>query len=230
MFRSSLRVWGVLSLVVPFFFEAAAPVAPAAQIQGDYLESRSCDVYTGPCFANAEVGLTGHQALMAWSIDQGEFAGVDLSGLKVVVAVRSVDTLGFGVGIKVRNELNRSVILLDDKATPQQLAALEQFARVKAGPTAGTVSRVAVMPIDLQLDHVDMKAVLKAGSEVSLETRKLAKGDCVCTNEQIYYPPLIDVENAEPAYTLNSSYQGRGLGTKWNHNLSRSSFLATFAE
>src|SRR5262245_44145957 len=175
MLGSSLRVLGVLSLVV-----LTATVAPAAQIQGDYLESRSCDVYTGPCFANAEVGLTGHQALMAWSIDQGEFAGVDLSGLKVVVAVRSADTLGFGVGIKVRNELNRSVILLDEKATPAQQAALEKFARAKAGPTAGDVQRVAVLPIDLQLDHVDMKAVLKAGNEVSLETRKLAKGDCVC--------------------------------------------------
>jgi hypothetical protein len=225
MVGSSLRGFCAFVIVA-----SAATAASAAQIQGDYLESRSCDVYTGPCFANAEIGLTGHQALMAWSIDAGEFAGVDLSGLKVVVAVRSVDTLGFGVGIKVRNELNRSVILLDDRATPVQMAALEKFARAKAGATAGEVTRIAALPISLQMDHVDMKAVLKAGKEVNLETRKLAKGDCVCTNEQIYYPPLIEVENSEPAYTLNSSFQGRGLGSQWSHNLSRSSFLATFAE
>ena len=207
----------------------AAATSQAVQIQGDYLESRSCDVYTGPCFANAEIGLTGRQAVMAWGIDNGDFAGVDLSGLKVVVAVRSADTLGFGVGITVRNELNKSVILLDQRATPAQQAALEKFAREKAGATLGEVVRTAVLPIDMQLDHVDMVATLKAGDEVAMETRKLAKGDCVCTNEQIYYPPLSEVENAEPAYTLSNSFQGRGLGNKWDHNRSRSSFLATFA-
>jgi hypothetical protein len=166
---------------------------------------------------------------MAWSIDQGSFQGVDLSGLKVVVAIRSADTLGFGVGLKVRHELSKSVILLDARATGDQLAALEKFAREKAGATLGEVQRIAVMPIDMQLDHIDMVAKLKAGTEVAMETRKLAKTDCVCTNEQIYYPPLIDVENAEPAYTMESSFQGRGLGSKWDHNRSRSSFLATFS-
>ena len=42
---------GALLLAAPLF---------AAQISGDYLETRSADVYTGPCFANAEVGLTGN--------------------------------------------------------------------------------------------------------------------------------------------------------------------------
>lgn len=207
---------------------AASPLA-AAGIQGDYLETRSCDVYTGPCFANAEIGLTGRQAIMAWSIDQGDFEGVDLSGLKVVVVVRSADTLGFGVGIKVRNELNKSVILLDGKASAEQQAALRRFAETKVGATAGQVVRVASLPIEMKLDHVQMVATLKAGKEVNLETRKLKSGDCVCTNEQIYYPPLVEVENSAPAYTVASAFQGRGLGNTWTHNLSRSSFLATFA-
>jgi hypothetical protein len=213
------------------FAAAFLPAATlqAVQIEGDYLESRSCDIYTGPCFANAELGLTGRQAVMAWSIDRGEFEGVDLTGLKAVAAVRSVDTLGFGVGITVRNELNKSVLLLDQGATPAQQAALEKFVRAKAGSTLGEVVRVASMPIDLQLDHVDMTARLKAGKEVSMETRKLGKNDCVCTNEQIYYPPLVAVENAEPAYTVENAYRGRGLGAQWDHTRSRSSFLATFA-
>jgi hypothetical protein len=202
----------------------------AAGIRGDYLETRSCDVYTGPCFANAELGLTGRQAIMAWSIDEGDFQGVDLSGLKAIVVVRSADTLGFGVGIKVRNELNKSVILLDSRATAEQLAALEKFARAKAGATAGEVTRIAALPIEMKLDHVEMVATLKAGDEVNMLTRKLKNGDCVCTNEQIYYPPLVEVENSEPAYTVASAFQGRGLGANWSHNQSRSSFLATFAE
>src|SRR5258708_5845621 len=51
----------------------------ADEISGNYLETRTCDVYTGPCFANAQVGLTGQQAIMAWSVESGSHEGVDLS-------------------------------------------------------------------------------------------------------------------------------------------------------
>jgi len=73
----------------------AVPAA-ADDLKGDYLETRTCDVYTGPCFANGQVGLTGRDAMMAWSIDRGSYEGVDLSGLKVVVVTTASDTLGFG--------------------------------------------------------------------------------------------------------------------------------------
>jgi len=50
-----------------FFLIALAFLCASAeaQIAGDYLESRSADVYTGQCFANGEVGLTGDQAILA---------------------------------------------------------------------------------------------------------------------------------------------------------------------
>ena len=37
---------------------------PAATISGTYLEVRSCDVYTGPCFSNAEMGSNGKEAIL----------------------------------------------------------------------------------------------------------------------------------------------------------------------
>ena len=37
----------------------------SAAIKGDYIEARSADVYTGPCFANGEVGLVGNEAILA---------------------------------------------------------------------------------------------------------------------------------------------------------------------
>ena len=48
----------------------AAP-ASAAGITGQYVEARTCDVWTGPCFANADFNLTGKNAMMAWKIDKG---------------------------------------------------------------------------------------------------------------------------------------------------------------
>jgi hypothetical protein len=66
---------------------ATAVVSAQAEIRGHYLETRTCQVYTGPCFANGEMGLAGRDAVMAWSINEGSHEGVDLTGLKVVVAV-----------------------------------------------------------------------------------------------------------------------------------------------
>src|SRR4249920_2108638 len=64
------------------------------RISGSYLEVRSCDVYTGPCFANAEMGLTGKEGMMVWSVGQGAWHGTDLSGLNVIAIVCTDKTLG----------------------------------------------------------------------------------------------------------------------------------------
>src|SRR5689334_22552257 len=73
----------------------AAPAVAADSVTGTYLESRTCQVYTGPCFANAETALAGREAVMAWNIESGKRENVDLSGLSVVMVVRGNDTLGY---------------------------------------------------------------------------------------------------------------------------------------
>lgn len=211
---------------------ACCLLAPAASqgatIEGDYLESRTCDIFTGPCFANAEVGLSGRLALMAWKIDRGSHLGVDLAGTHVVVALRASDTLGYGGGMVVRPEPIKSVILVDERATAEQRAALVDFARAHAGRVAGETVRVEAVPIEMHLDHVGMVAQLQAGNTARIVTRKLKGGDCVCTNEEVYYPPLANVENFEPAYTVAAGFEGKGLGVRWQHPSSRSTYLATF--
>jgi len=67
---------------------------PAQQLRGDYIESRSTDVYVAQCFANGEAGLTGNQALLAWHVQDGSWNGVKLDGLTVAAAVRARATLG----------------------------------------------------------------------------------------------------------------------------------------
>jgi len=69
-------------------------VAAQAKVHGDYIETRSADVYTGQCFANGEVGLSGDQAILAWHIQSGSWDGMKLDGCRVVVAVKAEATLG----------------------------------------------------------------------------------------------------------------------------------------
>src|SRR5207253_3858164 len=67
--------WLSLALVV-----AAVTVAPvhAGGISGQYIEARTCDVWTGPCFANADMSLDGKHAVMAWKVDKGALDSVRL--------------------------------------------------------------------------------------------------------------------------------------------------------
>ena len=63
-------------------------------ISGDYLEVRSCDVYTGSCFANSEMNLAGKEGMMFWSVREGTWNGTKLDGLAVMAVVKADGTLG----------------------------------------------------------------------------------------------------------------------------------------
>ena len=87
--RISPTVLAVLSVL------ATAPLCLAApSISGDYLEARTSDIYTGPCFGNSEVNLAGKEAVVAWRVRQGAWRGVPVEGLSVVAVVRAAATLG----------------------------------------------------------------------------------------------------------------------------------------
>lgn len=200
----------------------------AAEIRGQYLESRTCDIYTGPCFANAEMTLAGKEAVLAWKVEEGSWAGAELAGLSVALVVKANGTLGTdGVFDDAATQAS-SVILIDDQATDAQEAALVAFVKAAAADYTGDVQTVERTPITMDNDYRKMQGSLKAGRLAQIETRQLSKGDCVCTNEDVFYEPLVEVQQATPAYSLKQSYRGKSLGGKWDYNNTRSAFLATF--
>jgi hypothetical protein len=201
----------------------------AAQITGEYIEARTCDVYTGPCFANGEVGTTGNEAVMAWKVDEGTWNGVKLNGLGVALVVRANDTLGFGGPFYVKPDRIKTVVVVDARANEKQRAALVDFVKANAAHLTKEIVKVEVASVSLTNDHLSGKGVLKVGRLAAIETRSLAKGDCVCTNETVFYPPLAKVENSHPAYTLSMTFAGKGLDSTWITINKRSAFLATFS-
>jgi len=202
----------------------------APRISGDYLEARTCDVYTGPCFANGQIGSAGKEALMAWKVDKGSWNDIDLSGLSVVLVLEANDTLGSNLSFHVNPYPIHSVVIVDEKATAAQRDALIKFVRETAPELTDHIQRVEVAPISLKNDHLAGKGSLVAGNLARIETRKMAKGDCVCSNESVFYPPLTKVQNSQPTYSLEMGYQGPGLESKWLMNSMRSSFMATFRQ
>ncbi|SPE27754.1 conserved exported hypothetical protein [Acidobacteriia bacterium SbA2] len=199
-----------------------------AAIKGDYLEARSADVYTGPCFANGEVGLVGDEAILAWKIDQGDWDGTSLNGLAVVAVVKAHATLGDPYHSPYPAE---SVLIVDQKANAQQRLALQEFASSMAGKLLSHVVRVEAAPIELTLATGEMHgaAQLVAGNLASITTRSLCQGDDKCGNEIVYYPPLVHLAHAMPAFTLEDSFHGQGLNVVWNHIGKRSAFVGSFS-
>ncbi|MDB5335470.1 MAG: hypothetical protein JWN70_1089 [Planctomycetaceae bacterium] len=206
----------------------ATSVAQAAQISGEYIESRSCDVYTGPCFANGQIGQAGREALMAWKVDQGSWNGVNLAGMSAVLVLNAKDTLGFNPSFAVNPFPVKSVILIDEKASPEQREALVAFVKSSTPKLSDQIVKVETAPITLVNDHLTGKGKLVAGELARIETRAMSKKDCVCTNESVFYPPLTKISNSQPAYALMTSFTGEGLNNTWEVNGARSAFLGTF--
>ena len=204
------------------------PVAVSANggIRGDYLEIRTSDVYTGPCFANAEVNLTGREAVIAWKVREGSWQGVNLTGLTVVAVVKAKSTLGDPYANPYPA---RSVIIVDAKAEPQQEKALVDFARSAGGELLANVVKVRKATMETDFGGEKGYASVKAGEIVDLKTRALNEKDHLCGNEIVYYPPLTEVSNAIPAYTLAHAFRGDELNSTWSCPLKRSAFIAEFA-
>src|SRR5438093_550754 len=95
----------------------AAKQAPT--ISGDYLEVRSCDVYTGPCFANSEMGLSGKEGILVWAVREGTWNGARLDGLSVIAVVRTDATLG---DQRYQPRSGKAVLIVDARADARQRA------------------------------------------------------------------------------------------------------------
>ncbi len=184
---------------VPFLLTVSLCFAggiPSQNIRGEYIEARTADVYTGPCFANSEAGLVGEFAVFGWKIDKGSWQGVSLDGLSVVGAVKASGTLG-----DIFHDVYpvKSILIIDDKATPEQ-----------------------------RYMH-SMKATLTAGTLAKIQTRAMNEGDHICRNEEVWYQPLTKTTHAMPVYAMAHTFTGQGLGSTWSSPDKRSSFIGNFA-
>jgi hypothetical protein len=213
----AILVFALCGLTAPVF---------AQQIRGDYIETRSADVYTGQCFANGEVNLVGKEAILAWHVQSGRWNGVSLDGLTIAAAVRAQATLGDPYANPYPAT---AVLLIDDRATPQQTAALVSFAHQMGGELLNNVDQTIAAPMEMIVNHERHGvALLRAGQFATVQTRSLGDKDHVCGNEVTFYPPLSPMAHSMPAVAVTDAYRGPGLGESWDAHGRRSAFVGTF--
>lgn len=208
---------------------ALSATSRAQQISGDYIETRSADVWTGPCVANGEVNLAGDQAILAWHVKQGAWNGVALDGLSVVSVVKAGATLGD----QYTNPYPaKAVMIVDDKASLAQQKALVCFAQTMAGELLQNIVRVEVAPINMEVTHDGGhygKTFVHAGNIAGIETRAINGKDHLCGNEDVFYQPLTAMLHSMPAVAELDQYTGPSLGVSWTVHGKRSAFVGSFA-
>lgn len=222
-----------------FLFTLAPAIAGAAEIRGDYVEARNADVFTGPCFSNAEVFIYGKQAVMAWKVNEGRWNGVNVAGLCVAAAVQGNTTFS-----EDDPDRAQAVVIVDSRADERQREALLNMARTLGGRRLANIVSVKTARMQLKLEeHAGQsesahaahgmpqapRATFWAAGLAQIVTRPLDERDHLCGNETVAYLPLSSAVDVKPAFTLGHRFQGEGLDTRWDDPNCRSSFVGHFA-
>ncbi|MCS7022421.1 MAG: DUF1326 domain-containing protein [Gemmataceae bacterium] len=210
-----------LSLVTAEPMQSSNPT-----IRGQYLEARTCDVYTGSCFANADTGLTGRNAVLAWKIEQGSYRGCNLDGLAVAVVLAASDTLGLKQSAPAK-----AVVIVDTAANAEQRQALVAFVRAQTGNLIGEIVAVRSAPVQLSQCPCDNGACARLTADnVQVATRCIyPEHDKACGNESVQYPPLARGVQAVAAMTVEHSYTGKELNQTWQDAGRRGAFVGRFS-
>ncbi|MEP7270027.1 MAG: DUF1326 domain-containing protein [Acidobacteriota bacterium] len=216
-------------LAISISLTGLSAVANAQQIYGDYVETRSADVYTGACFSNSEVGLVGDQAILAWRISKGSWNGVQLDGMSVVGIAKASGTIGDQYHTAYPA---KAVLIMDERATSEQRVALRSFAQAMAGELFSEIVRVESAPISLDIEYLGEHpntAVVVAGGFAGIRARMLNDKDHYCGNEDIQYRPMAPTAHAMAGVATLDQFNGEGLGVRWTLYGKRSAYIGNFA-
>lgn len=200
--------------------------AAAESVDGEYLEVRNATMWAGPCVANAEIGLIGNKATLAWKVTKGEYDGAPLDGLSVVAVVIGDRT--FGVGDEVKT---RTVFIVDERANEAQQKALVSMASNLAGETIQEVIAVKTskIKIDIGTGEESGYSVVDAGS-ATIRTRRMRESDNTCgTDERMAYPVLAKTTDEKAAYTLENAFTGDEFKNQYVNRYWRGGVIARFS-
>jgi len=208
-----------LAALVAGLLAGAGHAAPA--VTGDYVESRSANVYVGACHHEGEVVSTGRNAVLAWNVQDGSYRGVSLAGVSavaVVAADRYLDLDG---------AQRQSVLYVSDRATAEQKEALTALVRERAGKALGDL--VAVKSAPVRFDAAGEQYRVDVSGVASLKVRKQTAELCCKQPYQVWGKPLMPVKDAKAGYSETVEYRDASFLKAWSVSAQNSSFFGRFS-
>jgi len=194
--------------------------AENVQMRGDYVEVRTASVFAGACHYNGEVVTTGRDAMMAWNVTNGQWQGVDLSGVRVL-AIVSADA-----NLAENNAARTSEIIVDSKASHAQAVAMVNALKEKYAAALGTVAAVRSAPIRFERNGRTYNVVT---NEASMNVEAMPNDLCCKMPNLVWYTPLVGIENRKVGYTSKALYSGKVVGEPWSRSGENSAFYGTFS-
>lgn len=194
--------------------------AESASIKGDYVEVRTASVFAGACHYNGELTTSGRDALMVWNVTSGQWRGIDLAGVRVV-AIVSADA-----NLADQNATRRSEIVVDQRATHAQAAAMLEILKSKAASSLGRIVSVRSAPINFE--RAGKAYSISANELVSLNVEAMPDDLCCKMPNLVWYSPLVSLENRKVGYTRKAAFTGSDLGDAWQRSGENSAFYGSF--
>ena len=212
-------IFRLLPAVALALVASAANAAPA--VSGDYVESRSANVFVGPCHHEGEIVTAGRNAVLAWNITSGEFNGVDLSGVTALAVVAADRSLMLDEAKKV------SVLYVSDKATEAQRTALVAFLKEKAPTALGELA--GVKSAALTFDAAGENYRVNAAGIADLKIRKTTGQLCCKQPYKVWGKPFMPVKEAKTGYCVGVNYKDTGLLKSWSATDQNNAFFGQFS-
>ena len=194
--------------------------AENVQMRGDYVEVRTASVFAGACHYNGEVVTTGRDAMMAWNVTNGQWQGVDLSGVRAL-AIVSADA-----NLAENNAARTSEIIIDSNASRAQAVAMVNALKEKYAAALGTVAAVRSAPIRFERNGRTYNVVT---NEASMNVEAMPNDLCCKMPNLVWYTPLVGIETRKVGYTSKALYSGKVVGEPWSRSGENSAFYGTFS-
>ena len=205
-------------LLLPFL-AAASPTAAPTPVHGDYVEVRTASVFAGACHYNGERVTEGRSAILAWRIDGGAFAGVDLANVRVVAAVSCENNLA------ERGAARRSVIVVDAPSDAQAASAIA-WVKDRCGPELG--SAVDVRRAAVTFRHDADAFTVRVDRVATMAVHAMPDRACCSQPELVWYRPLMPLVDRRVGYTESATLAASSAGPSWQRSDENSAIYGTF--
>jgi hypothetical protein len=196
---------------------AAAP--PATPVTGDYVECRTASVFAGACHYNGERVTVGRDAVMAWHVTAGRWAGTDLSGLRAVAALSCDDNLAES------NAARRTELVVD--GTPAQAAAFARLLSTRDGKAIGTI--VSVRQGAVTFDRSGRAYRVRSDGFAELSVQPMPDDACCSQPSLVWYASLVPLAHRKVGFADRAAYLAGTVGDAWDRSDENDAFYGPFS-
>lgn len=194
--------------------------AEADGVRGVYVEARTASVFAGACHYNGELTTAGREAVLAWSVREGSWGGVNLAGVRAVAVVGSEANLTDSAAAR------KTELIIDADASAAQAQAFARAVEKVYGRVFGRVVEVRRAPVSFAAEGKTFKV---AAPGASLDVEAMPDDLCCRMPQLVWYAPLVSVEGRKVGHTRAASYAGGAAGEAWQRTGENGAFYGTFS-